>query len=113
VACPTNGIWIMANIPVDSKSIKLFCHRWGISELAFFGSALQKDFHPDSDVEVLVRFHPEAEPSLFDMVQMQEELEMILGRKVDLVSRRAIESSRNHLRKNDILSAAEVVYEAT
>ena len=103
----------MANIPVDNKSIKFFCNRWGISELAFFGSALRKDFHPDSDIDVLVRFHPEAEPSLFDMVQMQEELEGILGRKIDLVSRRAVESSRNHLRKNDILNASEVVYEAT
>ena len=60
-------------------------------------------------VDVLVSFAQDAHWSLFDMVQMQEELE-ILGRDVDLVSRRAIEASRNYIRRKAILSSAEVVY---
>ncbi len=87
----------MTKLSVDRKKIETFCHRWNISQLAFFGSALRKDFRPDSDVDVLIQFFSEAEPSLFDLVRMKEELEKILGHKVDLASRRAIESSTNHL----------------
>jgi predicted nucleotidyltransferase len=43
---------------------------------------------------------------------MQEELEAILGRKVDLVNRRAIERSPNWIRRDAILGSAETVYVA-
>ena len=80
--------------------------------MAFFGSVLRDDFGPDSDVDVLVRFHPETRHTLFDMVTMEEELKRILGRKVDLVSRRGIEMSRNYIRRKAILGSAEVIYAA-
>ncbi|MBM3190243.1 MAG: nucleotidyltransferase family protein [Chloroflexi bacterium] len=95
---------------IERERLEGFCRRWEIAELALFGSALREDFGPDSDVDVLVRFLPEAQHSLFDMVRMQEELEGVFGRKVDLVSRRGIESSRNYLRRRAILDSAEVVY---
>lgn len=100
----------MVQIFIDREEIAAFCRRWKIAELALFGSVLRDDFRPDSDVDVLVQFLPEAEHSLFDMVRMQEELKRILGREVDLVSRRGIESSRNYLRKRAILNFTEVVY---
>ena len=99
-------------IPFDRDQIADFCRRWKIVSLSFLGSVLRDDFHPDSDVDVLVTLAPEARWSLFDMVHMQEELEGVLGREVDLVSRRAIESSRNYIRRKAILSSAEVVYGA-
>ncbi|MHB9038400.1 MAG: nucleotidyltransferase family protein [Armatimonadota bacterium] len=89
-----------------------FCKRWGIAELALFGSVLRDDFGPNSDVDVLVTFSPGARPTLFDMVHMQDELAGILGREVDLVSRRGVESSANYLRRKAILESAEVVYAA-
>ena len=101
-----------ANLTIPKQQIADYCRRWKITELALFGSVLRQDFHPDSDVDVLVRFQAEARHTLFDMVRMQEELKRILGREVDLVSRRGIERSRNHLRKKAILESAEVVYEA-
>jgi len=61
-------------------------------------------------VDVLVSFQPEARHTLFDMARMQEELERLFGRKVDLVSRRGIETSRNYIRRRAILESAEVVY---
>lgn len=100
----------MACIEIDRERIADFCRRWRIAELALFGSVLREDFDQDSDVDVLVRFHPEAEHTLFDLVRMQEELKRIVGREVDLVSRRGIEASRNYLRKRAILSTAEVIY---
>jgi predicted nucleotidyltransferase len=93
------------------RELAVVCRRWQIVELAFFGSVLRDDFGPESDLDILVRFDPDARHTLFDMVRMREDLVQIFGRKVDLVSRRGIESSRNHLRKRAILESAEVFYE--
>ena len=101
-----------AQIEIPLEEVKTFCQQWEIVELAFFGSVLRDDFGPDSDVDVLVRFHPETRHTLFDMVTMEEELKRILGRKVDLVSRRGIEMSRNYIRRKAILGSAEVIYAA-
>ena len=86
-----------------------FCKRWNISELAIFGSALREDFRPDSDVDILVSFAPQARVTLFDMAQMQEELKDIFKRDVDLVSKRGLERSRNYLRRKQILGSAQVI----
>lgn len=99
-----------AHIAIPQEQVAAFCLRWQIAEMAFFGSVLRDDFRPDSDIDVLVRFAPEARHTLFDMVHMQDELQYILGRKVDLVSRRGIEGSRNFIRKKTILESAEVIY---
>jgi len=97
-------------IDIPMPEVVAFCDRWQITELALFGSVLRDDFQPDSDVDVLVQFKPDARHTLFEMVRMQEELRRILGRPVDLVSRRGIEASRNYLRKSAILTSAEVIY---
>jgi len=97
-------------IPRDK--IAQFCQRWKVVELSLFGSVLREDFRPDSDVDVLVSFAPDATWSLWDLVAMQEELTQILGREVDLVERRAVEKSRNYVRRRYILSSAEPVYVA-
>ena len=99
-----------AQFAIPQERVTDFCRRWQIAELALFGSVLGDDFHPDSDVDVLVSFQPEAQHTLFDMARMQEELERLFGRKVDLVSRRGIETSRNYIRRRAILESAEVVY---
>lgn len=78
--------------------------------MALFDPVLRNDFQPDSDVDVMVAFEPDAHRTLFDLVRMKDELSAILGREVDLVSRRGIEMSRNHLRRRAILGSAEVVY---
>jgi predicted nucleotidyltransferase len=99
-------------IPVKHQKIAVFCQRWQITELAFFGSVLRNNFRPESDIDVLVTFAPEVEWSLFDHMAMEEELSSLLGRKVDLVSRRAIERSSNWIRRQAILETAEPFYAA-
>ena len=97
-------------IPIDREKIVEFCRRWKITELALFGSVLREDFRSDSDVDVLATFAPDAQWSLFDHVDMEEELSVLVGRKVDLVSRRAIEQSANWIRRKAILETAEPYY---
>ncbi|MEK6771187.1 MAG: nucleotidyltransferase domain-containing protein [Pseudomonadota bacterium] len=101
-----------SRIVPDKTLIADFCRRWKITDLSFFGSVLRDDFRPDSDVDVLVGFAEDAEWSLMDHAAMQDELAGILGRRVDLVSRRAIERSSNWLRRDGILGTAKEVYVA-
>ena len=89
-----------------------FSRRWCIRELALFGSALRDDFGSDSDVDVLVDFEPDARWTLFDLVDMREELMQIFGREVDLVTKRGLMNSRNNLRRDAILSSIKVIYES-
>ena len=98
------------NVP-EEKIIE-FCRRWKIIEFALFGSVLREDFSPESDIDVLVSFAPDANWSLLDHVEMQDELKMIFGRKTDLISRHGIERSRNHIRRREILETAKVIYAA-
>ena len=97
-------------IHIPKKKIAEFCNKWKIREFYLFGSVLKKEFCSDSDIDVLVTFDENAKHTLFDLVNMENELKNIFGRKVDIVSRRGIESSRNYLRKNAILNSAEAVY---
>ena len=99
-------------IKVPKTKLAEFCRRWNISEFAIFGSALRDDFRSDSDVDVLVSFTPQARVSLFDMVHMQDELKIIFGRDVDLVSKRGVMNSRNYLRRKAILESVQVIHVA-
>ena len=100
----------MAQLQIPQDRVADFCRRHRIRELALFGSVLREDFRPDSDVDILVEFEPEAHHGLFALARMQSELEEILGRRVDLVERSAIANSRNYIRRKAILSSAETVY---
>jgi predicted nucleotidyltransferase len=103
---------MLDRLPVDKQALQQFCKRWKITELGLFGSVLRDDFHQDSDIDVLVTFAPDAHWTLMDHVVIQDELSHLLGRKVDLVSRRGIEQSRNYLRRKEILDSAKVIYAA-
>lgn len=92
-------------IEIPKKKIAEFCHKHHIRKLAFFGSILRDDFGPNSDVDVLVEFEPGHTPGLA-FVSMADELEKILGREVDLLTFKGVESSRNYIRRKSILESA-------
>ena len=94
---------------ISRARITGFCQRWRITELALFGSVLRPDFGPDSDVDVLVTFATNASWSLFDLVEMRQELHQLLGREVDLVEAAAL---RNPYRRHAILREKEVIFAA-
>jgi predicted nucleotidyltransferase len=99
---------IQIDLPMDQ--IADFCRRWNITELALFGSVLRDDFRPESDVDVLVTFAPDARHSLRNLLKMQDEIEAVFGRAVDLLDRESIEQSRNYIRRREILRTARTVY---
>jgi len=100
-------------LSVTPALITQFCKKWQIVELSLFGSILRDDFRPTgddpSDVDFLYVSAPEARYG-FKFFDMQAELEQLLNRKVDLISKRGIEASRNPLRRKAILEAAQVIY---
>ena len=94
-------------ISFDEEKIKDFCRRWKICEFSLFGSVLREDFNPESDVDILISFDPEIPWSLFDWIDMIEELKEIFGREVDLVEKSGL---RNPFRRREILTNRQVVY---
>ena len=97
-------------IALPYEAIAAFSRRWQITELALFGSILRDDFGPDSDIDFLVTFAPDASWSLLDVIGIEHELEDLLGREVDLVEKVTVEQSHNWIRRADILGTARVVY---
>lgn len=95
---------------IGEEKIADFCRRWKITEFALFGSILRDDFRPDSDIDVMTTFASDAEWSLLDHLQMEEELKSLFGRKAHLVSRQAVDQSENWIRRRQVLSTARVVY---
>jgi predicted nucleotidyltransferase len=95
---------------VPSNKIAAFCERWKVVEFALFGSVVREDFSPESDIDALVSFAPHSEWGLFDHIQMKQELMELFGRDVDLVTRRALEQSRNTLLRSEIVGTAKVLY---
>ncbi|MDQ7030441.1 MAG: nucleotidyltransferase family protein [Ardenticatenia bacterium] len=95
---------------IPPEEMEAFCRRWKIRELALFGSVLREDFGPDSDVDILVEFEADADWSLLEHIRMQQELERLLGRKVDLISKRALKRSRNWLFRREVLNTAKAVF---
>lgn len=92
------------------EQIETFCRRWKVLELALFGSVLRDDYGPESDVDIMVTFFPDADWGLLDHVQMKLELSTIFKKEVDLVTHRGLSSSRNWLRRDEILKTAQVIY---
>jgi predicted nucleotidyltransferase len=101
----------LQRLPVDGVLLEEFCQRWRIVKLELFGSMVSEP-STARDVDLLVTFAPEANWGLFEHERMERELAGILGREVDLISRRAIESSGNALRRSAILAGAVPVYVA-
>ena len=103
-------IHLAMSVPMDS--IRDFCRRWRIAKLEVFGSILRDDFGPESDVDFLVTWEEGALWSWGDYLRAGEELATLLGRKVDFIERSAIETSRNWIRREDILGSARVIHAA-
>ena len=101
---------IPGKLQVSIDKIDDFCRRWQITELALFGSILRDDFKPDSDIDVLVTFTSDAKWSLLDHIRMEQELKSLFGREIDLVSKRAIQQSKNWIRRREILTTAQPIY---
>lgn len=75
---------------VDELKLKDLCQRHHVRELSLFGSVARGNMRPDSDIDILVEFLPEANVDLVDYASLMIDLSHLLGRKVDLVSKNGL-----------------------
>jgi uncharacterized protein len=105
---------IYQRLNTTPEQLSDFCEKWEIEELALFGSALRDDFRVGggnpSDLDLLYLFAQGVRHSLFDVMHLREELEALLQRKVDFVSKTAIQNSRNWIRRKEILESGVIIY---
>ena len=100
------------DLGVSPERIAEFCRRWKINRLAVFGSALRGKLQADSDIDLLATFEDDAQWSMFDHYRMEDELVELLGREVDLVSKKAVEENPNPIFRREILTSAREIYAA-
>ena len=98
-----------AALQIPRQRIGDLCREHGIRRLRLFGSVLRDDFRPDSDVDVLVTFAPDAEPGFRDQFAMEDELREIFGREVDFVQKKLIE---NPFIRRHVLATYQTLYAA-
>ena len=103
----------LASLPfeLDALAVAEFCRKWHIAEMSLFGSVLRDDFKTDSDVDVLISFGENVALGLLDKIAAREELEVMLGRNVELVTKSGLLhwTTLPSIREN-ILAEAEIVY---
>jgi predicted nucleotidyltransferase len=97
---------MVVRIALSHEKIEAFCRKHGIRRLSLFGSVLRDDFGPESDVDVLVEFEPDATPG-WEIVSIRDELSELLGRPVDL----GTPNSLSHHIREEVLASMEVIYE--
>ena len=95
-------------IPIRDDELRAICEKYQVRELLAFGSVVRDDFRPDSDVDLLVEFQPDARVGFFKFFDLQTELQTLVGRKVDLVSKRGL----NPFIEREVLDAARSIYAA-
>lgn len=95
-------------IEIPAQEITDLCRRYGVRELAVFGSYLRDDFRPDSDIDLLVEFAPDAEIGFLSLARMGRELSGILHRPVDLVPKAGLKPKI----RDEVLSDRKVLYAA-
>ena len=79
---------------------------YDVQGLFLFGSVARDEATPESDVDILVDFDPEARVGLFKFLRLQRLLASLLGRRVDLVTREAIRPQLAKYILEDLVDAA-------
>ncbi len=99
---------IRGELEVSEEALAEVCRRYGVARLAVFGSSARGDFHRDSDVDLLVEFHPEERVGLLRFGSLQIELGQLLGQRVDLVAQNGLKP----LLREEVLREARALYAA-
>lgn len=93
-------------LPIPEQTLVELCRRYRVRRLSLFGSVLREDFGPQSDVDMLVEFEPDAEIGFLTLSRMARELSSLLGRPVDLVPRNSLKP----ILREAVLREEKVIY---
>ena len=93
---------------VPTHALMDICKQHQVRELALFGSAVRGELRPDSDLDILVDFEPEARIGFMTLGRMARELSELLGRRVDLVPKEGLKPAI----RAAVLAEAEALFAA-
>lgn len=86
------------------------CREFGVRTLHAFGSVLRPDFHPDSDIDLLVEFDESSAMNAFQkFFGFKEAMERLLDRPVDLIT---LKSLANPYFKKELEESSQALYAA-
>ena len=97
------------SLTISTEELTAFCERWGIKELALFGSAARGELRPESDVDFMIEFKRDAHVGLREYFSLRDELSEMVGRPIDISSK---ETLRNPYRSASIMRDLTVIYAA-
>lgn len=98
-------------LEIADDQLAAFCQRYQIEQLALFGSILRDDFRSESDVDFLVTYASDKRWEPWGDLPEQREMEALLGRKVDWITRKSLEQASNPVFRNAVLGSVEVIYD--
>jgi len=95
----------LAGRAIDLDELAAICRRYGIAELAVFGSVARGEERPDSDLDLFYVLAPGARLG-WEIADLSDELSELFGRTIDLGSRRSL----HRLVRDEVLAEAKVIY---
>lgn len=98
----------IGNEHIEQSKLAELCQRYHVQELAVFGSAARGEMRPQSDIDILVEFLPNSGVDLVDYAGLMLDLTRLVGRKVDLVSKKGLKP----LIRASVLHKARLLYAA-
>ncbi len=104
---------IEKRLGITLNRLFLLCQKWGIREMALFGSVLREDFHKDSDLDFLISFESNVPQGLLTISKLKYELESLLNYPIDIAIKDSLKTSDNYIRSKEILTTAYTIYEKT
>ena len=92
-------------LQIDRDALAEVCRRYGVAELAVFGSVARGETTGASDVDITYVLAPGRRLG-WEIEDLSEDLAVLFGRRVDLVSRRSL-----HPRISDqVIAESRVLY---
>ena len=98
----------LGDVQVDENKLADLCRNYDVRELSLFGSAVRGEMRPGSDIDIMVEFDPGARIGLLKFESLSEDLEALVGRKIDLVTKRGLKAWI----RPQVLKEARIVYAA-
>lgn len=103
-------IFVLERVSVNRvetiEKLVSYLQKQKVQEIGIFGSFARNEMNANSDIDVLVEYSRGT--TILDIVKMKQDLFSLLGRKVDLVSKRAVRKQIMENIKNDL----QTVYHA-
>jgi uncharacterized protein with HEPN domain/predicted nucleotidyltransferase len=96
-----------AKFRLPLEAIRAYCKQRPIRRLSLFGSALRTDFGPDSDIDMLIEYAPEAKIDAYAILRQQADLCNLIGRPVDLGTPQTLSP---YIRQ-EVIDSAEPLYD--